>query len=215
MSTKRERRELSPHGPRSQAVVEKLRKAIVSGQLVDGERLIEDRLANELETSRGPVREALRQLEAEGLVVSIPYRGATVVSVSEEEVREVLIPIRLILERFSFLKAREEMAEADFAELAKEVWTMRVAAEDGDLARSVEADIRFHEFVLERSSRPHTVQIWRSITPRMRAYFYRDGADADLGRVADDHEALLNALRSRDRRVLTRLLKHHIRDRAG
>src|SRR5437868_2884070 len=84
--------------PRREAVVEALRGAIMRGDLGDGERLIEDRSARQLQTSRGPVREALRQLEHEGFVVSYPYRGAVVLGVSDEEVREVLVPVRLVLE---------------------------------------------------------------------------------------------------------------------
>src|SRR6476659_7823713 len=102
---------------RREQVVAALRDAIVAGQLEDGERLIEDKIARELKTSRGPVREALRQLEHEGFVVSYPYRGAVVLGVSDEEVQDVLIPIRLTLERFSFDKAIERMSETDFAEL--------------------------------------------------------------------------------------------------
>ena len=73
--------------PAAREVVEALREAIIVGELADGERLIEDRIARELKTSRGPVREALRQLEHEGLVVSYPYRGAVVLGVSDEEVQ--------------------------------------------------------------------------------------------------------------------------------
>ena len=89
----------------------------------------------------------------------------------------MLIPIRLTLERFSFTKALEQMDDADFAELAKEVWMMAEAARAGELLRIVEADIRFHEFVLSRSGQPHTTQVWRSIAPRIRAYFFRYGLD--------------------------------------
>src|SRR5689334_11781970 len=173
--------------PRRERVLEALREAIVVGRYADGDRLIEDRIAHELETSRGPVREALRQLEHEGLVVSFPYRGAVVLGVSEEEVHQVLIPIRLTLERFSFTKAAERMADGDYAELAKEVWVMREAADSGDLLRSVEADIRFHEHVLSCSGQPHTTQVWRSIAPRIRAYFFRYGAVSDLMRIAHEH----------------------------
>jgi DNA-binding GntR family transcriptional regulator len=196
--------------PRRERVLEALREAIVVGRYVDGDRLIEDRIARELETSRGPVREALRQLEHEGLVVSYPYRGAVVQGVSDEEVHEVLIPIRLTLERFSFTKAVERMEDADYAELAKEVWLMREAAPDGDLLRIVEADIRFHEFVLSCSGQPHTTQVWRSIAPRIRAYFFRYGRESDLGRIAVEHEDLLTALRSGDHKVLMRAVEKHI-----
>jgi len=200
--------------PRRERVLEALREAIVVGRYADGDRLIEDRIARELETSRGPVREALRQLEHEGLVVSYPYRGAVVQGVSDEEVHEVLIPIRLTLERFSFTKAVERMEDADHAELAKEVWLMREAAADGDLLRCVEADIRFHEFMLSCSGQPHTTQVWRSIAPRIRAYFFRYGRHSDLGRIAIEHEDLLAALRSGDHKVLMRAVEKHIAVRA-
>ena len=84
------------------------------GKLVDGERLIEAGSHGAPTRVAVPVREALRQLEHEGFVVSYPYRGAVVLGVSDEEVHEVLIPIRLALERFfCFLKALERMTEAD------------------------------------------------------------------------------------------------------
>jgi DNA-binding GntR family transcriptional regulator len=195
-------------------VLDALREAILIGRYADGDRLIEDRIARELETSRGPVREALRQLEHEGLVVSYPYRGAVVLGVSDEEVHQVLIPIRLTLEKFSFTKAQERMTEQDFAELAKEVWLMGEAGRDGDLLRSVEADIRFHEFVLSCSGQPHTTQIWGSIAPRIRAYFFRYGRWSDLTRIAHEHDDLLSALRSDDHKNLMRVVERHIAVRA-
>src|SRR2546426_12838308 len=102
--------------PRREQVVEALREAIIAGRLEDGERLIEDKIARELKTSRGPVREALRQLEHEGFVVSYPYSGATVLGVSDDEVQQVLIPVRLVLEKFSVPKALQQMGDSDFAE---------------------------------------------------------------------------------------------------
>jgi DNA-binding GntR family transcriptional regulator len=200
-------------GPRRDQVVEYLREAITMGRLADGDRLIEGTIARDLKTSRGPVREALRQLEHEGLVVSYPYRGAVVTGVSEEEIAQVLIPIRLTLERFSFTKALEQMQDGDFAELAKEIWTMEQAALEQDLFRSVEADMRFHELILERSGQPHTAQVWRSISPRIRAYFFRWGQTADLGRIAVEHGDLLRTLQSRDHDQVMAALERHITTR--
>jgi DNA-binding GntR family transcriptional regulator len=191
-------------------VVETLREAIVAGRLEDGERLIEDKIARELKTSRGPVREALRQLEHEGFVVSYPYRGAVVLGVSDEEVREVLVPVRLVLEKFSFPKAAEQMGDDDFGELAKEVWQMAEASRTDDLGRSVEADMRFHEIMLEHAGQPHTAQVWRSIAPRIRAYFYRYGRVANLERIAFEHGELLTALQSRDPDTIVAALDAHI-----
>ncbi len=191
-------------------MTESLREAIVAGRLEPGERLIEERLSTELQTSRGPVREALRQLEHEGLVMSFPYRGAVVVGVSEEEVHEVLIPIRLTLERFSFGKALDLLRDGDFAELGKQVWRMEEAARRADLYRIVEADLRFHDVVLAQAGQPHAVQLWRSIAPRIRAYFLRYGRSRELGLIVEEHRELLTALQTRDPEVVLALLEEHI-----
>ena len=132
------RRESRPAG---QQVVEALRTAIIAGRFEPGDRLIETALSAEFGTSRGPVREALRQLENEGLVMSFPYRGAVVLGVSDEEVQEVLIPIRLTLERYSFVRAIERMTDDDFAELGKQIWLMEEAGKANDLIKLVEADL--------------------------------------------------------------------------
>ncbi len=197
-------------GPRGQQVVEILRSAIITGDYEPGERLIEATLSTELGTSRGPVREALRQLENEGLVVSVPYRGAVVLGVSDEEVQEVLIPIRLTLERYSFAHALERMTEADFAELGKQVWLMEQAAATDDLPRLVEADLRFHDIVISSSGQTHTVQIWRTIWPRIRAYFYRYGRGKDLTTMVEEHRDLLAALQTRDPALMRAQLDLHI-----
>lgn len=197
-------------GPRGQQVVEILRSAIITGDYEPGERLIEATLSTELGTSRGPVREALRQLENEGLVVSVPYRGAVVLGVSDEEVQEVLIPIRLTLERYSFAHALERMTDADFAELGKQVWLMEQAAAADDLPRLVEADLRFHDIVISSSGQTHTVQIWRTIWPRIRAYFYRYGRGKDLATMVEEHRELLAALQTRDPALMRAQLDPHI-----
>src|SRR4051812_5764530 len=95
---------LTPASLRSRAS-EALRTAIVEGRLQPGDRLREVELASQLGVSRAPVREALRQLEYKGLVASSPYRATEVLGVSQEEIEEVLVPIRLIIETFAFKKA--------------------------------------------------------------------------------------------------------------
>jgi DNA-binding GntR family transcriptional regulator len=192
-------------------VVESLRDAIIAGELEDGQRLIEDKIARELKTSRGPVREALRQLEHEGFVVSYPYRGAVVLGVSDEEVQQVLIPVRLTLEKYSIPKAVEQMTDEDFAELGKEVWRMGEAARTDDLQQSVDADMRFHEILLEHSGQPHAAQVWRSIAPRIRAYFFRYGRKSSLGQIASEHGELLIALQTRDPDAIAAALEQHIK----
>jgi DNA-binding GntR family transcriptional regulator len=196
--------------PRAQQIAETLRSSIIAGRYEPGERLIETALSSELGSSRGPVREALRQLENEGLVMSLPYRGAVVLGVSDEEVQGVLIPIRITVERYSFSRALDVMTEGDFAEMAKQVWLMEQAAKSGDLEKAVEADLRFHDIVISTSGQTHTLQIWRSIWPRIRAYFYRYGRGRSLEVMADEHRELLEAMQTRDPKIVLELLERHI-----
>jgi len=197
-------------GPRGQQVIETLRTAIISGRFEPGDRLIESALSAELGTSRGPVREALRQLENEGLVMSFPYRGAVVLGVSDEEVQEVLIPIRLTLERYSWAQAVEKMTDDDFAEMAKQIWLMEQAGKANDLMKLVEADLGFHEIVITASGQQHTVQIWRTIWPRIRAYFYRYERFRSFEETVEEHRELLAALQTRDPAIVLEQLERHI-----
>jgi DNA-binding GntR family transcriptional regulator len=197
-------------GPRVQQVTEILRTAIISGRFEPGERLIEASLSKELGTSRGPVREALRQLENEGLVMSFPYRGAIVLGVSDEEVHEVLIPIRLTLERYSWVRALEKLTDDDFAELGKQIWLMEQAGKANDLIKLVEADLAFHEIVISASGQLHTVQLWRTIWPRIRAYFYRDERFRSFEETVQEHRELLDALQTRDPAIAMAQLERHI-----
>jgi DNA-binding GntR family transcriptional regulator len=197
-------------GPRGQQVIEALRTAIISGRFEPGERLIEARLSQELGTSRGPVREALRQLENEGLVMSFPYRGAVVLGVSDEEVHEVLIPIRLTLERYSWGQALDRLTEDDYAELGKQIWLMEQAGKANNLLKLVEADLAFHELVISASGQLHTVQIWRTIWPRIRAYFYRYERFRSFEETVEEHRELLAALQTRDPAIALAQLERHI-----
>jgi len=197
-------------GSRGQQVIEILRTAIISGRFEPGDRLIESALSAQLGTSRGPVREALRQLENEGLVMSFPYRGAVVVGVSDEEVHEVLIPIRLTLERYSFAQALGKLTEDDYAELGKQIWLLEQAGKANDLLKLAEADLGFHEIVITASGQLHTVQIWRTIWPRIRAYFYRYESFRSFEQTVEEHRVLLAALQTRDPMIVLAQLERHI-----
>lgn len=194
-----------------QRATDVLRAAIVSGRLVPGDRLKEAELSEQLGISRAPVREALRQLEHEGLVVSLPYRATEVLGISQEEIAEVLVPIRLTLETFAFRRALPLLSGDDLDALGVLVQTMRQAGAIGDLDALAEADVRFHELVIERSGQQHCLQIWRSIQPRVRAYFRRDAPiHSRADEIADEHEELVDVLRRGDETQLLETLRHHI-----
>lgn len=200
-----------PSLSRREHVAEILREAITSGRLKPGDRLIELDLAAELGTSRAPIREALRQLEQEGLVASYPYRGSEVLGVSQDEVEQVLVPIRITLERFAFGKALDKLSSGDLDELQGLVDDMLVAAGAGEAERLADLDIRFHELVITRSEQRHCLQMWKTIQPRVRAYFRRDApAHSDPADVARQHQELLDVIRSGDRDAVLDAVERHI-----
>lgn len=203
--------EMSPSSLRHR-VTALLRQLIMSGQLQPGDRIVEEEVAEQLKVSRGPVREALRQLEQEGLVITYPYRGTEVLGISQEEINEVLVPIRLTLEAFAFRHALPRLTESDFARLQEIVARMQGAAGELDSDGIAEADVAFHELVIARSEQPHCLQIWRTIEPRVRAYFRRDvPSRASLAEHFEEHQQLLAALQTREPAVVLPLLEQHIR----
>ena len=209
-SRRRRRRASSAAGAASRSSTTCARRS-PSAEFADGDRLIEERIAEELQTSRGPVREALRQLEHEGLVISYPYRGAVVQGVSEEEIQEVLIPIRLTLERFSFTKALEQMDDGDFAELAKEVWTM---ARGGARAASCCAWSRPTSASTSSCSRGRASRTRRRSGARSRrASAPTSSATASppiSTQIAIEHGELLQAVQTGDRDKVLAAVERHI-----
>jgi DNA-binding GntR family transcriptional regulator len=186
-----------------------LRHAIATGELEPGERLVERDISARSGVSRGPVREAIMILEQEGLVVSHPYRGAQVAPVSADEVREVLVPIRQTIERFAF---RNAAALPDLlGRLEGIVRDMESAARRGDADRLADLDVDFHEAVIRAAGHPQTLQIWRTIQPRVRAYFVRDApAHPSPDEIPRQHRELLEALRTGDPATVDRAVTEHI-----
>src|SRR6185437_5723652 len=132
------------HSPLTQLVASKLRERILSGAVAGGERLVVGKLSEELGVSRVPVREALRQLAAEGLVSIEPRRGASVISYNEEQVRE-LVEVRATLEALNAklaAKRHDELTIADLKSILDE--GVRVA-ESADALTLMRLNERFHE----------------------------------------------------------------------
>lgn len=201
---------ITPNSLRHRVVVA-LRDAIITGSFQPGDRITEEDIARQMGISRGTVREALRQLEQEGLVISLPYRGTEVVGISYEEVTEILFPIRLILERYAFTRALPQLTEADLDALESIVSEMHEAAFEEDLPRLVNLDVQYHELVISRAGLPHCEQIWRTISPRVRVFFYRNSViHTSLHSLVQEHRELLDAIRSRDVDSVLAVLQEHI-----
>jgi len=195
-------------------ITEALRLRIIDGTLSPGIRISEDWVASEMGVSRGPVREAIRELENEGLLVVLPYRGTFVSEISTSELRNTLIPIRLILEKQACSVTLPKMTDENFQYLAEIVNKMRVAARKKDrntLVELVDLDVQYHQYIMNLSEQYHAIQLWNTIQPRIRVGFYRLGLrHNDYQEITEEHENLLEALRSRDPKIVFPALEHHI-----
>ena len=194
-----------------QQALERLRRGIVQGVLAPGEHLREDRLALDLEISRGPIREALRQLEQEGLVTSFPHRGCFVAAISRAEIEHVLLPVRLTLEAYAVPRALAYLQPGDHAWLEAIALEMHRAAKIGERLRIAELDVAFHQRLMTLAREPHTLQLWSMISGRLQRFFLECSVlHPRLVDIAIEHDELLAALRAGDATELARVLEVHI-----
>lgn len=183
-------------------VKEVLLTRILSGEYGPGERLVETRIARELGTSQGPVREALRVLETLRLVESEPFIGARVRAVTREELAEIY-PVRAAIEAAAAREAAVRLnGEVDQLELALEA--MYRAAAAGDTSEQVTQDVLFHRTIVEATQNSTFVKVWLSLGVEAGTLMtllrliteLPDGME--LRDVAALHEPILAALRTRD-----------------
>ncbi|MCU6709850.1 GntR family transcriptional regulator [Paenibacillus sp. J5C_2022] len=192
-------------------ITDEIRKAIFQGKLKPGDRLREAEMAKQMGVSRGPIREALRMLEQEGVLYSQPYKDTMVAEISREEVTEVLLPMRLTLETFAIRKALPALDEHHKANLVQLVDDMRKAAADNDLYRLADSDLAFHEYLLTMSETPNILGIWSSIYNRIRLHFIVEGQTYDdFTPVLQGHELLLNTILDGNMDKIKKQLEQHI-----
>ena len=132
--------------PLRDVVFNTLRQAILRGELKPGERLMEIQLANKLGVSRTPIREAIRKLELEGLVLMIPRKGAEVAQITEKNMQDVL-EVRKALEELSVQLACERITPEQVEEMKMAAEDFRKVLKSGDVTKIAEADVKFHDII--------------------------------------------------------------------
>lgn len=189
-------------------VKERLLEGIVSGRYPPDSRIVETQVARELGTSQAPVREALRGLEALGVVDIEPFRGARVRRPSKREILEAYA-VRSALETLASRLGVPRMTDDDLAELAGELDAMQAAAREGDGHRVAEADARFHGRIVELADNGTLERVWRSLEPFSRTYLTLIGPGADPQWSADLHAPIVEALRRRATGDVEAALERH------
>lgn len=196
----------------SDYVADQLRQGIITGALKPRQRLVEEELAASMQTSRGPVRDALRLLEAEGLVVRQSHRGAFVAELTYEDVLEIY-SIRELLESLAIRFAIQKASTEQIDELDQSVRTMsEMANQSYNQFQATDVDMEFHRTLCKISGHKRLLAAWESLSAQIRlvvlTHRFHNPADLKERSVAW-HEAIVDAIRQRDEaKALAELHKH-------
>ena len=152
--------------PLRDVVFNTLRKAILRGELKPGERLMEIQLANKLGVSRTPIREAIRKLELEGLVLMIPRKGAEVAQITEKNMQDVL-EVRKALEELSVQLACERITPEQVEEMKMAAEDFRKVLKSGDVTKIAEADVKFHDIIFAATNNQRLITLLNNLREQM------------------------------------------------
>lgn len=189
-------------------VAHELRVRIIGGELRRGTRLVEDTLAEQFDVSRGPIRDAFRRLEAEGLLES-KRRGVFVTGLTEDDVDE-LYTLRESLEALALSLAVQRAAAADWDEAGRLLDDMTDAADRGDPRDFARADLEFHAQFYRLSGHRRLRAVWEQYRPTFSVVLdVTNAQDLDLHPAAEAHAELLRlARRGNTEEAVTNLRAH-------
>lgn len=196
--------------PLHEEAADRLRDMIIEGELVPGDRIPEQSVCDRLGVSRTPLREALKMLAAEGLVVLQPNRGATVANPSAEEVDQTFRVIGA-MEALAGELACENVNAEDIAEIKAMHYQMVLHRTRQDLPEYFKLNQQIHERIVEASGNAVLVETYRRLIGRIRRHRYIANLTATRwDQAIREHEEMLEALDARDGANLAAILRRHL-----
>ena len=201
--------------PLRDVVFNTLRQAILRGELKPGERLMEVQLANKLGVSRTPIREAIRKLELEGLVLMIPRKGAEVADITEKSLMDVL-EVRKALEELAVQLCCDKITGKEIEELHRAADDFRrILKTSDDVTEIAEADVRFHDIIYLATGNQKLIQILNNLREQM--YRYRveciKRKDSHTILIAE-HEELIRRIENKEKKEAADIVCRHIDNQA-
>ena len=201
---------LDEYKPLRDVVFENLREAIVEGKLKPGQRLMEVQLADQLGVSRTPVREAIRKLELEGLVVMLPRKGAYVADLSLKDMIDVL-EIRASLEGLAASLAAQRISDEDIKKLESIVDEFKDSVSDLDVESLLKKDVEFHECIFKATNNQKLHQIINSLWEQVYRFRFTYVSDYDSTvNIIEEHKMILDAIKNRDSELAKKYAMEHI-----
>ena len=196
--------------PLRDVVFNTLRKAILTGELKPGERLMEIHLANQLGVSRTPIREAIRKLELEGLVIMIPRRGAEVAQITEKSLKDVL-EVRRALDALCAELACDRITQEETERLKKACEKFEKETATGDVTTMAEADVELHDIIVAATGNQRLVQLINNLSEQMYRYRFEYIKDENQhNRLVEEHRMIYESIVNRDKEAAARAARVHI-----
>lgn len=200
--------------PLRDVVFNTLRRAILRGELKPGERLMEIQLANKLGVSRTPIREAIRKLELEGLVLMIPRRGAEVAEITEKNLRDVL-EVRCALEELAVQLACDRMDEEGLVRLKAAAEKFREVLDSDDITQIAQADVLFHDVIYTATDNKRLIQLLNNLREQMYRYRIEYLKKKECyPQLIEEHQAVIDAIAAKDKKKATEITGRHINNQA-
>ncbi|MGB9841001.1 GntR family transcriptional regulator [Thermovenabulum sp.] len=201
---------LDNYKPLREIVFQALREAIISGELKPGERLMEVQLAEEMGVSRTPVREAIRKLELEGLVVMVPRKGAYVAGLSMKDAADVF-EVRQSLEGLAAALAAERITDEEIESLERVLLEINDAAEKNDINLIIQKDAEFHNILFKASRNDRLVQIINNLKEQIDRFRIQSFENPGrLKKLMEEHKKIVEAITERNVEKAKKLAEEHI-----
>lgn len=205
---------LNDYLPLRDVVFNTLRQAILMGELEPGARLMEIQLANRLGVSRTPIREAIRKLELEGLVVMIPRKGAEVAKITTKDLNDVL-EVRCALEQLAVELACDKITSEEVTDLKEALEDFKKALEGKDLANIAANDVNFHDIIFASTHNERLVQMLSNLREQMYRYRVEYLKDVEShSKLVSEHESIIHYIETRNIVESRKIIKNHIYNQA-
>lgn len=196
--------------PLRDVVFNTLRQAILRGELKPGERLMEIQLANKLGVSRTPIREAIRKLELEGLVLMIPRKGAEVAEITEKNLRDVL-EVRRALEELAVRLTCERITKEQIEELKVAAREFEAATKSSDVTKIAEADVRFHDVIYLATDNERLIQLLNNLREQMYRYRVEYLKRKEVyPKLIKEHEEIIQAISDGEKDAACQMVCEHV-----
>ncbi len=191
-------------------VAQRLRQMLVEGRIAPGAKLNERELAQVLQVSRTPLREAIKMLAAEGLVELLPNRGAIAVSLSETDVRHTF-EVMAGLEALSGELAAQRITDEELAEIRAMQFEMMAAFTRRDLSNYYRINAAIHSAINAAAKNPVLSATYNQVNARLQALRFRSNLDGEKwDRAAHEHEQMIDALATRNSAAMRDVLLRHL-----